>query len=40
MVLNHQCEISAPMWNDKIKLTEKSYSISDIHFFLSILSKT
>ena len=37
---NNKCEISAPTWNDKFKLPDGSYSVSDIQdYFEYILKK-
>ena len=34
---NNKFKISAPTWNDKFQLPDRSYSVSDIQEFLSIV---
>ena len=37
---NNRFKISAPMWNDKLELPDRSYSVSDIQdYFEYILKK-
>ena len=36
---NNKFKTSAPIWNDKFKLPDGSYSVSDIQDYLSIFKK-
>ena len=37
---NNKLKVSAPTWNDKFKLLDSSYSVSDVHdYFEYILKK-
>ena len=36
---NNEFKISAPTWNDKFELSDRSYSISDIQYFFEYILK-